>query len=268
MSDMKYIASISYGKDSIAMLEIIHQCNLPLDRIVHVEVMATEDIPADLPEVHEWKEYADKIIYKRYGIKVEHMRADKTYKELFYSIPKRSAQNKHLEGKIQGFPSLRGQWCSRDLKVNVMKTLGNSVQYIGIAIDEPERHNQLNEKLRSPLVDFNITEAECIDICKGLGLLAPTYLQSKRNGCWFCHAQPIKQLRLLRKQYPSLWNMLLEFDSDSPMPFRHGNRHGTHSVHDFDERFMLEDKGILEPECKKFRWAKMDEYRKQLITRK
>ena len=46
---MEYIASISYGKDSLAMLEVIHQNNLPLDRIVTVEVMATATIPADLP---------------------------------------------------------------------------------------------------------------------------------------------------------------------------------------------------------------------------
>ena len=37
---MEYIASISYGKDSLAMLEVIHRNNLPLDRIVHVEIMA------------------------------------------------------------------------------------------------------------------------------------------------------------------------------------------------------------------------------------
>lgn len=41
---MEYIASLSYGKDSIAMLEVIKQHEMPLDRIVHVEVMATDTI--------------------------------------------------------------------------------------------------------------------------------------------------------------------------------------------------------------------------------
>ena len=45
---MQYIASLSYGKDSCAMLEIIKQHDMPLDRIVHVEIMATDTIPADL----------------------------------------------------------------------------------------------------------------------------------------------------------------------------------------------------------------------------
>ena len=47
---MQYIASLSYGKDSIAMLEVIKKQNMPLDRIIHVEIMATSTIPADLPE--------------------------------------------------------------------------------------------------------------------------------------------------------------------------------------------------------------------------
>lgn len=42
---MEYIASISYGKDSLAMLEVIAEHSLPLDRIIHVEIMATATIP-------------------------------------------------------------------------------------------------------------------------------------------------------------------------------------------------------------------------------
>ena len=62
---MEYIASISYGKDSLAMLEVIHRNSLPLDRIVTVEVMATATIPADLPPMMEFKAKADEIIYKK-----------------------------------------------------------------------------------------------------------------------------------------------------------------------------------------------------------
>lgn len=47
---MEYTASISYGKDSLAMLEVIAKHGMPLNRIIHVEIMATGDTPADLPE--------------------------------------------------------------------------------------------------------------------------------------------------------------------------------------------------------------------------
>ena len=70
-----YVASISHGKDSIAMLEAIKKLGYPLDRIISVQVWATDTIPADLPEMYEWKKHADEIIYKRYGVKVEYVSA-------------------------------------------------------------------------------------------------------------------------------------------------------------------------------------------------
>lgn len=69
----EYILSLSYGKDSLACLEAIKQLGYPLDRIVHVEVWATDTIPADLPPMVEFKKKADEIILNRYGIKVEHV---------------------------------------------------------------------------------------------------------------------------------------------------------------------------------------------------
>ena len=204
---MEYIASISYGKDSLAMLEVIATHDMPLDKIVHVEIMATSNISADLPEVTEWKRYADDVILHRYGITVEHINAGRSYEDLFYGIPCRKECNKDKQGQIRGFPSLHSQWCSKSLKADVMKKIfkrGKSVQYIGIAANEPQRFGQLNDHLRSPLVEHGVTGEQCYQICHGIGLPAPTYLQSKRSGCWFCHAQPIEQLRILRKRYPDL----------------------------------------------------------------
>lgn len=72
-----YTLSLSYGKDSLACLGAIEKLGLPLDRIVHAEVWATETIPADLPPMVEFKTKADKIIKERYGIEVEHVWATK-----------------------------------------------------------------------------------------------------------------------------------------------------------------------------------------------
>lgn len=75
---MQHILSLSYGKDSLACLGAIERLGLPLDRIVHAEVWATDTIPADLPPMVEFKKKADKIIKERYGIEVEHICALKT----------------------------------------------------------------------------------------------------------------------------------------------------------------------------------------------
>ena len=52
---MDHILSLSYGKDSLACLGAIEELGWTLDRIIHAEVWATETIPAELPEMVEFK---------------------------------------------------------------------------------------------------------------------------------------------------------------------------------------------------------------------
>jgi hypothetical protein len=86
MSDNKqYVLSLSYGKDSLACLGAIDELGLPLDRIVHAEVWATDTISADLPPMVEFKAKADSIIKERWGIEVEHKKT-KTYEHFFYKV--------------------------------------------------------------------------------------------------------------------------------------------------------------------------------------
>ena len=254
---MQYIASISYGKDSLAMLEIIKRNGMPLDRIVHVEIMATDTIHADLPPMVEFKDKADKIIKDRYGIEVERVHAPRTYNDVFYTIRRhrKTKKTKHA-GQIHGFPMTRGAWCNDRLKVNMLrKNEKNNTVYIGIASDEPGRIHRLTDRKRSPLVEHNITESECLHICKELDLLSPIYAQSARGGCWFCHNQQIDQLRLLRKRYPCRWAQMLKWDKDSPVSFRADGR----TVHDFDKRFQAEDEGLLIANDKTFRWDMLNQ---------
>lgn len=250
---MQYIASLSYGKDSIAMLEVAKRHNMPLDRIVHVEIMATDTIPADLPPMMEFKAKADRIIKERYGIEVEHLHVPRSYDECFYTIIQKNTKHK---GRIWGWPfTAVGNWCNGTLKMPPMRKLetGN-ICYIGIAADEPNRFHNLTDHKRSPLVEWDVTEAEARKICEDLDLLSPIYTQAARGGCWFCHNQGVGQLRLLRKQYPEYWALMLRWDNDSPTSFKADG----HTVHDFDRRFRLEDDGLISADDKVFRWDMLD----------
>ena len=126
----------------------------------------------------------------------------------------------------------------------------NIVQYIGIAADEPSRFHNLTEAKRSPLVEAGWTEAMCREWCEKNDLLSPIYTTATRGGCWFCHNQGVDQLRILRKNYPEYWALMLKWDLDSPVSFKPDG----HTVHDFDARFALEDDGIVTPEDK-WKWA-------------
>jgi len=125
----------------------------------------------------------------------------------------------------------------------------SDIQIIGIASDEEERiarHSKDPSKLL-PLVQIGWTEADCRKWCEENDLLSPIYTTATRGGCWFCHNQGINQLRLLRKNYPDLWQILLRWDTDSPVSFKADGI----TVHDLDERFQMEDDGI---DVTHFRW--------------
>lgn len=130
----------------------------------------------------------------------------------------------------------------------------NIVEYLGIAADEPKRFGQLNERKRAPLVEFGIEEDLCGLHCQYEGILAPSYETSCRDGCWMCHNQGVDQLRQLRKGYPDLWELLMKWDTDSPVNFKPDG----HTVHDYDHRFQLEDEGLILP-GERFLWKMLDE---------
>lgn len=94
----------------------------------------------------------------------------------------------------------------------------------------------------------------CREWCEGNDLLSPIYTTGTRGGCWFCHNQPVGQLRLLRQNYPEYWALMLQWDKDSQTTFDTKGR----TLHDYDRRFRLEDEGLISPDGKSFRWSMLD----------
>ncbi|MDE5772192.1 MAG: hypothetical protein K2I06_11300 [Ruminococcus sp.] len=253
---MEHILSLSYGKDSLACLGAIEKLGWQLDRIIHAEIWATDTIPADLPPMTQFKAKADKIIKERYGITVEHISAGITYEDGFYHVvvpQKNSKYGKH----IRGFPTQKGAWCNSKLKVAALSKIDKkAIRYIGIAYDEPKRFKVLSDTKISPLVKAEWTEKMCYNWCLENDLLSPIYQTSARGGCWFCPNQSVDQLRLLRRNYPEYWNLLMKWDKVSPISFKLDFR----SVADFDKRFQLEDMGLIYPNDRRFRWEWVTSY--------
>lgn len=255
----EHILSMSYGKDSMACLGAIKKLGWPLDRIVTADVWATDTIPADLQPMVEFKVRADEEIKKRYGITVEHVCAmdgnkKRTYQDVFYR-KRESSKNGNTIHKMYGWPFQKGAWCNDRLKVKPLDKINREgVTYLGIAADEPERFHTLNGVKKSPLVEIGWTETDCRRWCEENGLLSPIYTTETRGGCWFCHNQGVAQLRRLRKNYPKYWALMLKWDADSPVTFHADG----HTVHDFEERFALEDAGIVSP-GEPWKWSYLQE---------
>ena len=202
----------------------------------------------------EFKKKTDTIIKERWGIEVEHFKGPKSFDTCFYTKVGERGKQKFI-GNIRGWPLRLGQYCLRDLKLPALRIANKNagIYYLGIAADEPNRFHNLSGTKKSPLVEAGWDEAYCRQWCEENDLLSPIYTTATRGGCWFCHNQGVGQLRLLRKNYPDLWAMMLKWDKDSPVSFKADGR----TVHDFDERFALEEEGLIQP-TDKFTWSMVE----------
>lgn len=171
--------------------------------------------------------------------------------DVFYKI----RQPGKKAGQFPGWPAVGKPECQAALKRQALNKIQKGcIQYIGIAADEPARFGQLCDKKRSPLVEAGWTEADCRRWCEENGLLSPIYTTATRGGCWFCHNQGVGQLRILRRNYPQPWELMLKWDLDSPVPFHPDG----HTVHDFDQRFEMEDEGLISPD-ERWSWSYLDQ---------
>ena len=165
-----------------------------------------------------------------------------------------------MNGEIYGWPGIKSNWCTSELKMEAIRAARMMyhpcISYVGIAADEPIRLARLNAREESPLKEIGWSESDCREWCKKNGLLSPIYTTVTRGGCWFCHNQRVNQLRLLRKNYPDYWALMLKWDSDAPEStyFSYGK-----TIHDFERRFQLEDEGFLFPQDRNFRWEMLDQ---------
>lgn len=213
--------SYSYGKDSGALIEICFRHNLPVDQIVTADIYFDNETTSDLPPEKEFKERADEIIKKRYGIAVTHVRSKKTYTDMVL--------------QFGHFPYVLNSYC-KALKIRPLNKLGNS--YIGYAADEVNTKRldiALSNPDRYPLIKYGITEEAARSIVKDIGLLSPRYETDSRDGCFFCHCCTVDYYRNLRNNYPDYWRKLLDLNSQLDSMF---TREWT--VQGLDYRFQYE----------------------------
>ena len=227
---MKYIASCSFGKDSIATILLAIENNEPLDGAVFSEVMfdLARNISGENPEQIEWIYTVAIPKLAALGCPVEVVRAERDYMSCFHNTIK-SGKNK---GKLPGWPI--GGMCviNRDCKIKPIKQYLKHIeqdytiiQYIGIAKDEPKRLARLKGNKISLLDKYGYTEQMAMQKCKEYDLVSPIYDNGTRGGCWFCPNAKINQFVVFRASHPHLWNELREL-SFTPNLCSYGFKYG------------------------------------------
>lgn len=225
------IFNLSFGKDSMATLLLAIEKGLPIDHVMYVDIRFSPEISGEHPLMEEWIPTAEKRLKEKFGIIVEHTYSGISFVEQFY---KKKQKGNHI-GDIYGFPFVISAWCNSKLKVaaiqKYLKQFGTCfiTQFIGIAYDEPVRWERMKKKetdkrkYRSLLMEYKLTEQDAFRICDRYGLLSPMYKTEDgifRGGCWFCPKQCLADLYSLWKNYPELWNKLIEMEPHSHNTFK------------------------------------------------
>lgn len=241
MEKPKFIASCSFGKDSLAAILLAKEHGEPLDEAVYCEVMFDEGVSGEVPEHRDFIYNTAIPALERMGIKVVVLRSDKTYVGLFTGRVTRGPK----KGMVRSFPICGKCAVQRDCKVRPIKqyqkTLpSGTVQYIGIAQDEQERLLRLESgKQISLLAKYNFTEQDAWELCRKAGLLSPVYEFTDRGGCWFCPNAKRAELRHLYDHHPELWARMLELQAIPGKVSEKFNRRQTFA--EIDVLFRQED---------------------------
>lgn len=107
------------------------------------------------------------------------------------------------------------------------------IQYIGIAADELQRVREH----QYPLVKWGMTEKDCLEYCYARGYdWGGLYQLFDRVSCWCCPLQPLKELRILRRHFPELWEQLLSWQSKTWRAFK-----ADYTVDELELRFRFEE---------------------------
>ena len=213
MKPKLYIASCSFGKDSIATILLALENNEPLDRVVFAEVMFDHErgISGEIPEHIEWIYSTGIPKLESMGVKVDVVRAKKDYKWFFNEgvITKGKWKGYHYGFPI-GAHCVVNRECKSRLILRYYKQFeGYDIyQNVGIASDERIRLKRLGKNQISLLNKYGYTEQMALDLCRSKDLLSPIYETETRGGCWFCPNAKINGFISIRRNHPELWNEL------------------------------------------------------------
>lgn len=223
VTPVKYIASCSGGKDSVATLILAKEHGEPIDEVVYCEVMFDKDISGEHPEHRDFIYCKLKpFVETELGVPFTILRSKKTYIDIFTHICVKGES----VGKPYGFaypdmcvvnrdckiPPIRNYWKAKDERV---------VQYVGIAYDEQERLMRLYGTNRISLLDkYHVSEKQAAQICMTRDLYSPCYQYSDRNGCWFCPNCKDREWAHLIFNHEALFDQLVDLENNFPVRSR------------------------------------------------
>ena len=236
-----HIASVSFGKDSLAMLLMLIETKQPLDEVVFY------DTGMEFQAIYDTRDAVLPLLKQR-GIKYKELHPKSDF---FYTMLHKPVKGRERKG--YGWCGGLCRWGTTEKLKSLDKYAEskNAVVYVGIAADETDRLC----KKRKPYKQFplEMTEAECLKYCYSRGFewledggagIVRLYDVLDRVSCWCCCNKNLKELKNIYRYLPDYWQKLkyLQYVQERPMKgFYKGQPRGVFELEKrFEEEFAKE----------------------------
>lgn len=199
------------------MLILIIKHNLPLDEVIFY------DTGMEFKAIYNIRDKV-KLWLNEIGIKYTELKPTMDFKDKMYNYPHHS-----IKGDLkQGYGWCGGlcRWGTTEKLRAIDKYCKEDHQYIGIALDEPQRLERLKGANKSsPLAELGYTEKMALKLCYNEGFNwnedgIDLYSILDRVSCWCCRNKNLKELANYRKYLPNYFNRLIELENKIGEPMK------------------------------------------------
>lgn len=246
---MIYIATISGGKDSTAMTDLLLRHNYKVDYIIF------NDTLAEHVEMYEYLKKVNEYFKRKYNKEITYLKPNKHYEDvIFRKVKKKTSEwYGHVKGvfsPVMGFCEWRTESKIRPLE-RFLKSKGikDFKIYIGYTIDETGRVNREDTTKLYPLIDdFRMSETDCLIYLRDNEMQNPLYRVFSRTGCAFCPAKSETDKFYLWKHYPKIWDEMKKIEhrlrelEEQGEKVIYNNWHLGESIEELEEKFIKADK--------------------------
>lgn len=211
-------ASVSFGKDSLAMLLRMLDENWELDKVLFF------DTGMEFQAIYNIRDNVEKILVSK-GIQFYVLRPKVPF--LYSMLEKDIVSKKNGSHKGYGWCGGVTRWGTTE-KLKSLDNVECDTMYVGIAKDEPKRLQRLQGTNKfSPLDFWGMTEQNCLDYCRQKGFNwnedgVDLYTILDRVSCWCCSNKNKKELTNIKKYLPKYWEKIQYLQSKISKPMNRG----------------------------------------------
>lgn len=234
---IRYIASCSCGKDSVAMVLTLIEKQYPLDCVVFL------DTGKEFQAIYNVWDKLTKILDKK-GVRYERIKPYNTFDYYFSEHEVKTRDGSYKKG--YGWCGGRCRWMTT-MKTTLINNFYKAnyaydtiCEYVGLASDELDRVKIKRDNTVKiyPLILWGMTENDCLVKALKYGIEwkendgTNLYQVLDRVSCYCCGNKNLKELKAIYEHLPEYWQKLKDMQDKTAIPFRDGE-----SIYDLERRF-------------------------------